>query len=128
MLKVLLLNGNKIDNKGGMSFAQALQINTTLEHLDVGEADLVFENIFLYILILYSYLFHFSFAPKISTAFYLNAFRFLTQQVFCVQRWCISVNASFELWMGQAQNDVKHGRDMMASFFYFWIINYFAKV
>lgn len=69
MLKVLLLNGNKIDNKGGMSFAQALQINTTLEHLDVGEADLVFENIFLYILILYSYLFHFSFASKISTAF-----------------------------------------------------------
>ena len=40
-LKVLRLNGNKIGNPGGMAFAQALQINTTLKSLDIGDADLV---------------------------------------------------------------------------------------
>ena len=40
-LKVLRLNGNKIGNAGGMAFAQALQINTTLKSLDIGDTDLV---------------------------------------------------------------------------------------
>ncbi|KAK3759114.1 hypothetical protein RRG08_040668 [Elysia crispata] len=34
------LNGNKIGNKGGMAFAQVMQIKTTLESLDIGDADL----------------------------------------------------------------------------------------
>ncbi len=37
----LRLNGNKIGNKGGMYFAQMLQINVTLEALDLGDTDLV---------------------------------------------------------------------------------------
>lgn len=40
-LRSLRLNGNKIGNKGGMYFAQMLQINTTLEALDLGDTDLV---------------------------------------------------------------------------------------
>jgi hypothetical protein len=35
------LNGNKIGNKGGMSMAQMLQINNTLQHLDLGDTDQV---------------------------------------------------------------------------------------
>lgn len=37
----LRLNGNKIGNSGGMFFAQMLQINATLESLDLGDTDLV---------------------------------------------------------------------------------------
>ena len=37
----LRLNGNKIKNKGGMAFAGALQVNTMLEELDLGETDQV---------------------------------------------------------------------------------------
>lgn len=40
-LTSLQVNGNKIGRKGGMYFAQALQINTTLEKLDLGDTDLV---------------------------------------------------------------------------------------
>lgn len=40
-LRALRLNGNKIGNRGGMFFAQMLQINTTLEALDLGDTDLV---------------------------------------------------------------------------------------
>ena len=40
-LTALKMNGNKIGDQGGMYFAQMLQINTTLESLDVGETDLV---------------------------------------------------------------------------------------
>ena len=35
------MTGNKIGNKGGMWFAQALQVNTGLEALDVADTDLV---------------------------------------------------------------------------------------
>lgn len=35
------MNGNKIGNKGGMCMAQMLQVNITLQHLDLGETDLV---------------------------------------------------------------------------------------
>ena len=35
------LNGNKMGNKGGMFMAQMLQINATLESLDLGDTDLV---------------------------------------------------------------------------------------
>lgn len=47
-LKMLRLNGNKLETKeqkGGMYFAQALQINTTLEHLDLGDTDLRTESL-----------------------------------------------------------------------------------
>lgn len=37
----LRLNGNKIKNRGGMAFAGALQVNTMLEELDIGETDQV---------------------------------------------------------------------------------------
>ena len=43
-LQLLRLNGNKLETKeqkGGMYFAQALQINTTLLHLDLGDTDMV---------------------------------------------------------------------------------------
>jgi len=40
-LKFLRLNGNKIGNRGGLCFAQALQVNVVLESLDLGDADLV---------------------------------------------------------------------------------------
>jgi hypothetical protein len=40
-LRALRLNGNKIGNKGGMFFAQMLQINTTLQALDLADTDLV---------------------------------------------------------------------------------------
>lgn len=40
-LKSLRMTGNKIGNKGGMWFAQALQVNTGLEALDVADTDLV---------------------------------------------------------------------------------------
>lgn len=39
----LRLNGNKIKNKGGMSIAGALQVNTMLEELDLGETDQVMD-------------------------------------------------------------------------------------
>ena len=41
LLISLKMNGNKIGNKGGMYFAGALQVNTTLEALDLGDTDLV---------------------------------------------------------------------------------------
>lgn len=37
----LRLNGNKIENKGGMAIAGALQVNTMLEELDLAETDQV---------------------------------------------------------------------------------------
>ena len=40
-LLALKVNGNKIGNRGGMFFASMLQINTTLQHLDLGDCDLV---------------------------------------------------------------------------------------
>eukprot|EP00916_Digyalum_oweni_P015310 GHVL01025039.1.p1 GENE.GHVL01025039.1~~GHVL01025039.1.p1 ORF type:complete len:437 (+),score=11.99 GHVL01025039.1:16-1326(+) len=47
-LRLLRLNGNKLEtkeHKGGMHFAQALQINTSLEHLDLGDTDLRTESV-----------------------------------------------------------------------------------
>ena len=41
----LRLNGNKIKNKGGMAIAGALQVNTMLEELDLGETDQVMDII-----------------------------------------------------------------------------------
>ena len=38
------MNGNKIGNKGGMSMAQMLQVNSTLKNLDIGDTDLVCFN------------------------------------------------------------------------------------
>lgn len=35
------MTGNKIENTGGMSFAAMLQINSSLEKLDLGDCDLV---------------------------------------------------------------------------------------
>lgn len=35
------MTGNKIENKGGMFFAAMLQINSSLEKLDLGDCDLV---------------------------------------------------------------------------------------
>lgn len=35
------MTGNKIENKGGMFFATMLQINSSLEKLDLGDCDLV---------------------------------------------------------------------------------------
>jgi hypothetical protein len=35
------MTGNKIENKGGMFFASMLQINSSLEKLDLGDCDLV---------------------------------------------------------------------------------------
>ena len=35
------MNGNKIDNKGGMAIAGALQVNTILDDIDLAETDLV---------------------------------------------------------------------------------------
>ena len=40
-LSKLRLNGNKIDNKGGMAIAGTLQVNTMLEELDLAETDQV---------------------------------------------------------------------------------------
>ena len=40
-MKSLRLTGNKIGNRGGMAFAHMLQVNTTLEALDVADCDLV---------------------------------------------------------------------------------------
>lgn len=37
----LKLNGNKFGNKGGMALAGALQVNKTLEDLDIGDTDQV---------------------------------------------------------------------------------------
>ncbi|MEE6501263.1 hypothetical protein FKM82_004114 [Ascaphus truei] len=39
-LRSLTMTGNKIGNKGGMFFASMLQINSTLEELDLGDCDL----------------------------------------------------------------------------------------
>lgn len=47
-LQSLRLNGNKLETrekKGGMYFAQALQINTTLRNLDLADTDLMTESI-----------------------------------------------------------------------------------
>ncbi|KAK7494099.1 hypothetical protein BaRGS_00014572 [Batillaria attramentaria] len=47
-LWTLRLNGNKIETKalkGGMYFAQALQVNTTLLHLDLADSDLRTESV-----------------------------------------------------------------------------------
>ena len=41
VLQSLRINGNKIDNKGGMYFAQALQVNTALQDLDLADTDQV---------------------------------------------------------------------------------------
>lgn len=35
------MTGNKIGNKGAMHFASMLQVNSTLEELDVSDCDLV---------------------------------------------------------------------------------------
>lgn len=35
------MTGNKIENKGGMCFAVMLQMNSSLEKLDLGDTDLV---------------------------------------------------------------------------------------
>jgi len=40
-LTTVRLNGNKIGDRGGLYFAQALQLNTTLESLDLADTDLV---------------------------------------------------------------------------------------
>lgn len=40
----LQMTGNKIGNKGGMYFAQALQINMSLEALDLCDTDQVWIN------------------------------------------------------------------------------------
>jgi len=40
-LKTLRMTGNKIGNKGGMQLAAMLQINATLEEVDVSDCDLV---------------------------------------------------------------------------------------
>jgi len=40
-LKTFRLNGNKIGNRGGLYFAQALQVNVVLESLDLADSDLV---------------------------------------------------------------------------------------
>ena len=40
-LRTLKMNGNKIDNKGGMAIAGALQVNTILDDIDLAETDLV---------------------------------------------------------------------------------------
>jgi len=41
----LRMTGNKIGNKGGMYFASMLQVNCTLEKLDLGDCDLVSEPV-----------------------------------------------------------------------------------
>lgn len=40
-LKSLRMNGNKIGDKGGVYFAEALQINESLEEIDLADCDLV---------------------------------------------------------------------------------------
>lgn len=40
-LKKLRMMGNKIGNKGAVHFASMLQINSTLEELDMSDCDLV---------------------------------------------------------------------------------------
>lgn len=40
-LKMLRMTGNKIGNKGAMQLAAMLQINSTLEELDISDCDLV---------------------------------------------------------------------------------------
>lgn len=40
-LKMLRMTGNKIGNKGAMQLAAVLQINSTLEELDISDCDLV---------------------------------------------------------------------------------------
>ncbi|XP_021109646.1 leucine-rich repeat-containing protein 34 isoform X3 [Heterocephalus glaber] len=44
-LKYLRMTGNKIENKGGMVFAAMLQINSSLEKLDVGDCDLGMQSV-----------------------------------------------------------------------------------
>lgn len=45
------MTGNPIGSKGGLYFAQALQINDTLEFIDLGECDQVSRVIYMYIYI-----------------------------------------------------------------------------
>ncbi len=40
-LKMLRMTGNKIGNKGAVQLAAMLQINSTLEELDISDCDLV---------------------------------------------------------------------------------------
>ncbi|XP_060250010.1 leucine-rich repeat-containing protein 34 isoform X4 [Ovis aries] len=44
-LKHLRMTGNKIENKGGMFFAAMLQINSSLEKLDLGDCDLGMQSV-----------------------------------------------------------------------------------
>lgn len=44
-LKYLRMTGNKIENKGGMFFAAMLQINSSLEKLDLGDCDLGMQSV-----------------------------------------------------------------------------------
>lgn len=39
------MTGNKIENKGGMFFATMLQINSSLEKLDLGDCDLGMQSV-----------------------------------------------------------------------------------
>lgn len=45
-LRSLILAGNKFGNKGGMYVASMLQVNVTLEHINVADTDLVGKYIF----------------------------------------------------------------------------------
>lgn len=38
------MTGNKIGNKGGMCFAAMIQVNTTVQKLDLADCDLVSKN------------------------------------------------------------------------------------
>ncbi|CAO2613512.1 Leucine-rich repeat-containing protein 34 [Lemmus lemmus] len=44
-LKYLRMTGNKIENPGGMCFAAMLQINSSLEKLDLGDCDLGLQSV-----------------------------------------------------------------------------------
>ncbi|XP_012495617.1 PREDICTED: leucine-rich repeat-containing protein 34 [Propithecus coquereli] len=44
-LKYLRMTGNKIENKGGMFFAAMLQINSSLQKLDLGDCDLGMQSV-----------------------------------------------------------------------------------
>ncbi|XP_037697049.1 leucine-rich repeat-containing protein 34 isoform X2 [Choloepus didactylus] len=44
-LKYLRMTGNKIENKGGMFFAAMLQVNSSLEKLDLGDCDLGMQSV-----------------------------------------------------------------------------------
>ncbi|XP_054432926.1 leucine-rich repeat-containing protein 34 isoform X2 [Pteronotus mesoamericanus] len=44
-LKYLRMTGNKVEDKGGMFFAAMLQINSSLEKLDLGDCDLEMQSV-----------------------------------------------------------------------------------